>query len=80
MADSSLEKSIGRASVDVMTCTVGDTQSQVYILQEHIGQLLHQMLFLAFNYCIYVSVTEVGIIYISVVCYPHPILLFAKKH
>ena len=58
VADSSLHKSIVRASVDVMKCTVGDTNFLAYIPQGHIGQLLHQMLVLAVNYCINVSAVE----------------------
>ena len=46
LAESSIDKSIGRASVDVMTCIVGDTDFREYIPQEHIGQLLQQILVL----------------------------------
>lgn len=66
VAQSSLDRALGRATVDIITCTVGDATFREYVPEEHTGQLLHQMLVLSVNYVIYVSAAEVGIMYIVV--------------
>lgn len=64
VAESSLDRAVGRATLDVMTCWDGDSTFREYILMEHMGQILHQMMVFSVNYCIYVSSAEVGIIYV----------------
>ncbi|PXF43106.1 hypothetical protein BWQ96_07140 [Gracilariopsis chorda] len=63
VAQSSLDRALGLATADLVTCEVGDQSFRRYIPAEHIGQILHQMLVLAVNYVIYVSCSESGIMY-----------------
>ncbi|PXF43989.1 hypothetical protein BWQ96_06222 [Gracilariopsis chorda] len=63
VAQSSLDRALGLATADLVTCEVGDQSFRRYIPAEHIGQILHQMLVLAVKYVIYVSCSESGIMY-----------------
>jgi hypothetical protein len=67
VARSSLDRELGRATVDVLTCTVGDATFRELVPTEHMGQIIHQMLVLSVNYVIYMPAAEVGIMYILVV-------------
>jgi hypothetical protein len=46
VAASSLERSVQLASIDVKACQVGDEFFRRLVPEEHVGQLLHQMLVL----------------------------------
>ena len=61
VATSSLDRGVGRATVDIVFCTVGDDQFKKYIPKEHIGQMIQQMIVLCLNYVIYISAAEVGL-------------------
>lgn len=64
---SSLDRALGRATVDVICCSVGDNVFIEYIPKEHVGQILQQTIVLSVNYVLYVWAAEVGILFIAVV-------------
>jgi hypothetical protein len=47
---SSLERSVKLASIDVKVCRVGDEYFRRLVPEEHVGQLLHQMMVLKINH------------------------------
>ena len=63
----SMDRALALATVDTVTCTVGDQGFREYIPECHMGQILHQLVVLSVNYVIYVSAGEAGIMYIVVV-------------
>ena len=63
VATSILDRGVGRATVDILSCTVGDEQFNKYIGKEHIGQMIQQMIVLRLNHVIYISAADVGLLY-----------------
>jgi hypothetical protein len=68
VSSSSLQRSTAAASIDVTLCEIGDSRFKELVPESHVGQVLHQMIVLKCNYCLYVSAAETGILCI-VVCY-----------
>lgn len=79
VAMSSLDRAIGRATKDVVTCTVGDQIFRDNIPKEHIGQLILQMMVLKVNFVLYVAASEIGIMYLVVAHCPEEILQECKE-
>lgn len=71
---SSLGKEIGTATSDVLTCTIVDDVFRDHVPKEHIGQVIHQMVVLKSNVFLYLSASEIWIIYIVVAKFPYNIL------
>lgn len=74
IAESSLDRNMQNATVDVMKCKVGEPSFLSLILKEHAAQLLHQMVVLSVNYVVYVAATESGVLFTAVVYCPQDIL------
>ena len=74
IAESSLDRAIGRATVDTICCTVGDDQFSRYIPKEHMGQIIQQMIVLSLNHTIYVCAAEVGLMYVAIVYCPRGVI------
>ena len=67
VAQSSLSRALNLATADVVTCCVGDAKFRRYVPDQHVGQVIHQMVVLSVNFVIYVSAAEAGTIYTCVV-------------
>ena len=74
IARSSLDRALQRATMEIVCCNVGDATFREYVPEEHVGQILHQMVVLSVNYVVYVSASEGGIMYIVVVHAPRETL------
>lgn len=55
------------ANTDVIFCIVGDETFHNVIPQSHMGQVLQQFVVLSVRYVVYVSASEAGILYVTVV-------------
>ena len=71
---SSLDRALQRATMDIICCTLGDAVSLEHVPEEHVGQVLHQMVVMSVNYVVYVSAAESSIMYIAVVYAPQEML------
>ena len=67
VAASSLDKSIEKATVDVVTCSVGDEIFQRYVPESQMGQILHQFEVAKPMFVNYISASESGLLYICVI-------------
>lgn len=63
VASSSLQRNVRRASVDVVTCIVGDDVFNRMIPKEHVGQMVQQMCVLQCHFSIYVGASQTGLLY-----------------
>ena len=63
VAESSLDRLMQNATVDVLSCKVREGLFLELIPREHAGQLLHQMVVMAVKYVVYVAASESGILF-----------------
>ena len=74
IAEPTLDRALCRATLNTISCTVGDDESKRHVPKEHIGQIIQQMIVLSLNHTIYVCAAEVGLMYVAVVYYPQGVL------
>jgi hypothetical protein len=67
VAESSLRSAVSNASVDVVTCDLGDETFRRHIPEDHMAQMIQQMIVLTTPFAIYVSASETGIMFVLVI-------------
>lgn len=67
ISSTSRDRILSMATMELQRCTIGDENFIRLIPEEHIGQLLQQMVVLAVQYLLYVAASESGIAYVVLV-------------
>ena len=67
VASSSLDRAIGTATADSITCEFGDATFRQYIPETHMGQVIQQLPVLRVYLAVYVSASETGVLYVVIV-------------
>lgn len=62
-----LDRSLGLVTANIITCIAGEEVLNSHIAEEQVGQALHKLFSLGVDYVIYMSTTNIGIVYIVVV-------------